>query len=151
MGYFRFNKRRDLFISYDNPVLLEVILQCGFPSCTLQFGQEKNIPGHPIESRAYWFILKIARMLFILASRNNMMNTFITVNITPHVRDSLWDKSLLFYSNKAFLLPSVWLGTEYTWALIGNKSLLICFESYLGIPYFSYWQNKQEFEHFANG
>ena len=40
-------------ISYDNQVLLGVILRCGFPSCTLQFGQEENLPGHLIESRAY--------------------------------------------------------------------------------------------------
>ena len=37
-------------------VLLKVILQCGFPSCTLQFGQEGNIniPRQSIESRAYF-------------------------------------------------------------------------------------------------
>ena len=35
-----------------------------------------------IESRTYWFILKIARMFPILMSRNRLMNTFI-VNITP--------------------------------------------------------------------
>ena len=28
-----------------------LILQCGFPSCTLQFGQEENILGHSTESR----------------------------------------------------------------------------------------------------
>ena len=42
---------------------------------------------------------------------------------------------MLFHSKKAFLLLSVWPGTEYTWALICKKSLLICFESYQGIPY----------------
>ena len=40
-------------ISYDNQVLLGVILRCGFPSCTLQFGQEENLPGDLTESRAY--------------------------------------------------------------------------------------------------
>ena len=46
---------------------------------------------------------------------------------------------------------SVWPGTEYTWALIWKKSLLIYFESYQGIPYlFAYMQIRQEFEHFAN-
>ena len=39
--------------------------------------------GHSIESRAYWFILKIARLFLILTSRNGMMNTFIIVNINP--------------------------------------------------------------------
>ena len=42
---------------------------------------------------------------------------------------------MLFHSKKALLLPSVWPGTEFTWALIWKKSLLICFESYEGIPY----------------
>ena len=38
--------------------------------------------------------------------------------LLPHLRDSLDDKSMLFRSKKAFLLPSVWPGTETTWALI---------------------------------
>ena len=62
------------------------------------------------------------------------MNPFMIVNITQYVRDSLEDESTPFLSNKAFLLPSVWLGAEYTCALIWKKSLLICFESYQGIP-----------------
>ena len=50
------------------------------------------------------------------------------------------------------LFPSVWPRTEYTWALIWKKSLIICLESYQGIPYlFPYSQSRQEFEHFANG
>ena len=36
--------------------------------------------------QTYWFILKIAGMFPILTSRNTMMNTFITVNITPTCR-----------------------------------------------------------------
>ena len=75
------------------------------------------------------------------------MNTFIIV------RDSLWDRSMLFHSKGALLLPSVWPGgTEYTWALIWKKSLRISFESYQGIFYlFPYRQSRQEFEHFAYG
>ena len=42
---------------------------------------------------------------------------------------------MLFHSKEAFLLPSVWPGTEYTWALIEIKWLIICIESYQGIPY----------------
>ena len=42
---------------------------------------------------------------------------------------------MLFIPKKALRLPSVWPGTEYTWALICKKSLLVCFESYQGIPY----------------
>ena len=52
-----------------------------------------------------------------------------------HVRNSSLEKSKLFHSKRTFLLLSVWPGTEYTWALIWKKSLLICFESYQGIPY----------------
>ena len=91
MGYSKFHKRRDFFFSYDNQGLLGVISQYGLPFWTLkemspfplQFGEEENIPEHPIESRAYWFILKIARMFPILTSRNRMMNTFVIVNINP--------------------------------------------------------------------
>ena len=64
------------------------------------------------------------------------MNHFTIVNITPHVRDSLEDKFMLFYSKKALLFPSVWPGTEYTWALILKESLLICLESCQGISLF---------------
>ena len=51
-------------------------------------------------------------------SSNRVMNTFIIVKITPHVRDSLEDKSMLVHSKKAFLLPSVCSQTEHTWTLI---------------------------------
>ena len=127
-------------------MLLGVISQCGSASCTLQkrffasssplqFGQEENILGHAIEKRAYWFVLKTARLFPILTSRNRMMNTFVIVNITPHIRDSVEDKSMLAHSKKAFLLPSIWPGIEYTRVLIWKKTLLICFESYQGIPF----------------
>ena len=75
------------------------------------------------------------RMFSILTSRNRMMNTFIIVKILPHGRDSSEDKSMLFHSKKAFLLPVVWPGTEYTRTLIWKNSLLVCFESYQSIPY----------------
>ena len=57
-------------------------------SSSPQFGQEENIPGHSIERRAYWFILKIAMMFPIPLSKNRMMSTFIIIiliaNITPY-------------------------------------------------------------------
>ena len=115
---------RGFFISYDNQVLLGVILQCGFPSCNLQFGHKENIRGNSVESRTYWFILKVASMFPIITSRNRMMNTFVIVNITPHVRDGSKD---LLHSDRP--------GTVYTSVLIWKKSLLICFESYHGILY----------------
>ena len=43
---------------------------------------------------------------------------------------------MLFHSKKAFLLPSVWPGRRYIWEIIWKKSLLICSESYQGVPYF---------------
>ena len=55
-------------------------------------------------------------MFPILTNRKKMMNTFIIVNATPHLGDSSWDDSMLFHSKKAFLLPSVWPGKEYTGA-----------------------------------
>ena len=101
-------------MSYGNQVLLGVISRCGplpctlqkRPSCSLQFGQEGNMPGHPIERRACKFIWKIARIFPIPTSRNNMMNTFIIANITTTCK-SLEDKSMLFHSKKAFILPLV--------------------------------------------
>ena len=36
---------------------------------------------------------------------------------------------------KTFLSSSVWPRREYTWTLNWKQSLLICFESYQGIPY----------------
>ena len=94
--FFKFHKRGDFLISYDNQVLLGVISQCAPPTRTLQerpsspiqFGQEENLPGYSIESRAYWFILKITRMFPVLTSRNRMMNTFIIANINPTWKDS---------------------------------------------------------------
>ena len=50
---------------------------------------------------------------------------------------------MLSYSQKSFLLSSVWLETEYTWGLIWKKSLLIRCESYQG--------SSEDIEHFANG
>ena len=52
-------------------------------SSPLQFGQEENIPEYSIERRAYWFVLKIARMFTVSMSRNRMMNRFLPVNFTP--------------------------------------------------------------------
>ena len=158
MDYLKFHKKRDCFFSYDNQVLLGVISQCGFPFWTLHkktflslyFGQKENILEHSIESRAYWFILKIVRVFPILTSRNRTMSTFIIAKFSPHVRDSSKDMSMLFHSKEAFLLPSVWPGTEFTWALIYKKSLLICFESHQGIPY-SHRQTRQKCKHFVNG
>ena len=72
-------------------------------------------------------------MFSIPTNRNRMMNTFIIINITLHVWDSLKDKSMLFHSKKAFLFPSVWRKIEYTWALFWKKILLIYFEIYQGI------------------
>ena len=68
---FKFHKRTDFFVFYDNQVLLGVISQCAplpspplqkRPSSPLQFGHEENIPGYSTERRAYWFVLKITRV-----------------------------------------------------------------------------------------
>ena len=51
------------------------------------------------------------------------------------MEDSLEDKSIPLHSKKTFLLLLAWSGTEYTWAFIWKKSLLIYFESYQVIQY----------------
>ena len=53
--YFKFHKRRDFFISYDNQVLFGIILQCGFHSCILQFSQDENIPHCKKYCNFIWF------------------------------------------------------------------------------------------------
>ena len=91
VGLFQISQKRDFFISYDNQVFLGVISQYGPPSCNLQkrpssplqFGEKENMPKHLIESVAYWFIWKTARIFPILTSTNTMMNTFIIVNTGP--------------------------------------------------------------------
>ena len=50
-------------------------------------------------------------------------------------------------TKKAFFLLSIWPGTECTW----KKSLLICFESYQGIPYSHLAEYTDDGENFANG
>ena len=64
-----FTKRETFFISYNNQVLLEVISSCAppcnlkkRPSFPLQFGQKENILGYSFKRRAYWFVLKAARV-----------------------------------------------------------------------------------------
>ena len=90
---FKFHKRTDFFVFYDNQVLLGVISQCApsppppppppkkppppppllplqrRPSSSLQFGHEENIPGYSTGRRAYWFVLKIARVFPIPTGR----------------------------------------------------------------------------------
>ena len=63
-------------------------------------------------------------------SRNRVMNTFIIVNITPYIVDSLEDKPMLVHFKKAFPLTS--LGHSFQRRAY---YLLLCFESYEGIPY----------------
>ena len=67
------------------------------------------------ESRIYWSTLKIARLFPIPMSRNRFINTFIIVNIPPHVRDSSWDKSMVFRSKK---------GLTSSFSLAGNRIYL---------------------------
>ena len=51
----------------------------------------------PRKRRANWFVLKAARV-----------NTFLIVNITPYLRDSLEDKSMIAPSKKS-LVSSLFL------------------------------------------
>ena len=92
VGLFQISQKGRLFhLIWQSSALEGNLAMWSPPSCILQersssplqFGQEVNITGHSIKRRAYWFVLKIARMFPILTSRNGMMNTFIIVNITP--------------------------------------------------------------------
>ena len=118
------------------------------PSYPLQFGQEENTPGHSIERRAYWFILKIASIFSIPASR--MMNTFITINITPTYK-SLFKDKYVFPIQKGLPSPfslarsRIYLGTH----LKEERTNL-----FWNLPLYSLFphrQRRQECEHFANG
>ena len=98
VGVFQISQKERRFHLLWQPSTLGVylIMQSPFlhpsknPSSPLQFGQENIIPGHSIERRTYWFILKIARMFLIHLSRNRMMRTFIIVNkhypLSPEIR-----------------------------------------------------------------
>ena len=98
-------------------MLLGIILQCGPPSCTLQkrpffplqFGQEENISRHSIESRVYWFVLKIARVFPVHTGRVGIgwWTLLQQVTLTPYVRDSSEDKSMLLHFKKSFSLTSL--------------------------------------------
>ena len=112
-------------------------LSCAFQersSSLLQFNQEQNIPGHPFTNRAYWFILKIARIFPILTSRNMTMKTFILVNINPVCkrlhRISLSFSipkrssfSLQFFQEQNLLWHSFEKGFVLFWKLPGYLSL----------------------------
>ena len=84
----------------------------------------------------------------IRQSRNSMMNSFITVNITTHVRGSLEDTFILAHSKKTFL-PSVWPGAEYVGRIIWKRSLLICFESFSEFRISYSPTQRDDGEHFA--
>ena len=77
VGLFQISQKFRLLISYDNQVLLVVIAQCSPLFCTfqkrplypLQIGQIENIPGHSVERKAYWFVLKVPRVFPISTGR----------------------------------------------------------------------------------
>ena len=91
VGLFQISQKVGIFHLLWKPSAIETNLTMWPPSCTLQkrpssplqFVKIENICGNSAEKRAYWFILKIARMFPVPASRNRMMNTFIIVHITP--------------------------------------------------------------------
>ena len=101
-------------------MLFGIISQCGFPSCTLHASSKKNCSFTSVWSRReYIWTLNWKENLLLCfehfqgvpcsyrQSRNRMMNTFIIVNITPSVRDSLEGKSMLLHFKKAFPVTSL--------------------------------------------
>ena len=123
---FQISQKERLFDLLWQPSALGSNLTMWPPSCTLQkrpsslvhFGQKLNILDSQLKK-------KFTDLVWKLPGSSLFWQT------SPHVRDT----SMLFHSTKAFLLPSVWPGTEHTWALIWKESLIICFESYQSIPY----------------
>ena len=106
------------------------------PSSSLQFGQKENIPGHSIERRAYWFILKIGRMFLILRSRNNYQ----------HMQEIVYRISLCFSIPKR---PSFSL--QFGQGTHLKVKLTNLFWQLPGYSLFPHRQSRQECEHFANG
>ena len=81
-GLFQISQKERLFHHLWQPRSLGKNLIM-WPSSPLQFGQEENICRHSVERRAYWFILKVARMFLIPTCRNRIVNTLVIVTITP--------------------------------------------------------------------
>ena len=108
------------------------------PFSPLQFGPEENIPGHSVERRAYWFVLKIFRV-FPIPTGRVQIKWWALLTLPLHVRNSLEDKSMLVHSKKAFLLSSVWPGAQCTWALVWKRSSLI----FCKLPGYSLFSDRQ--------
>ena len=119
---------------------MEIISQCGPLFCTLP--KMAFLSSSVWAGREYMCKLNWKKNLLI-CFRNfqdvpcsyrhsrNRMNTFIIVNITPYVRGSLEDKSILVHFKKVFPLTSRGHSFERrAWCL------LLCSENYQGIPYF---------------
>ena len=124
----------DFFISYINQVLLGIISQCGPPPCTL--------PKKAFLSPSVWarreYIWKLSwkeslLICFKIARVSPVPTDRVGIGwwtLPPYVRDSLEDKSMLLHFKKAF--PFTSLGHSFERRAY---CLLLCFESYQGIPY----------------
>ena len=108
------------------------------PYSPIQFGQEENIPGHSTERRAYWFILKIARLFLIPSSRNRTINTFIIVNFTFSPLEKDLPSPFSLARNR------IYLGTHL------KEELTNSFWKLKGYSLFPHRQSRKECEHFAN-
>ena len=73
----------------------------------LQFDQEEKMPGHSIESRTYWFVLKISRVFPIPTGRVGIgwWTIFTIVIITPTCKWYL-ENLLYFVLNSPTLTPT---------------------------------------------
>ena len=75
---------------------------------------------------------------------------WLTLLLSPHVRDSLEDKSVLFHSKRPSFSVSltknrIYLGTHL------KEELTILLWKLLGYSLLRHRQSRQEYEHFANG
>ena len=147
-----FTKGETFFISYNNQVLLEVISR--FSHLLGPSIKRSSSPLHSLakkgiyldttlkEERTYLFESCQGVPYFHKLSRKRMMNTSIMVKLPSYARDSLEDKSMLAPSKKGLPSPFSLARKRIYLAPIWKKSLLICLESYHGIP-FSYRQSRK--------
>ena len=131
-------------------MFLGIISQCAPPPCTLS----KMVFLSPSvwTRREYSWKLSWKESLLICFEnfqgvlwshrkrRNRMMNSFIIVNITPYVIDSLDDNSMLVH----FTCPY-----HFTWALIWKKSLLLT-ALFWKLPGHSLFPHRQNIQRMVN-
>ena len=79
--------------------------------------------------------LHFLQCLYVMGSNKKMSGNIFSNFTKGEIFHHLWQPSALGGNRTMWSPSSVWPGTEYNRALIWNKSLLICFESYHGMVF----------------